>query len=239
MKKDLVALISKAKRKRIKSFLLRPLVFYSRKNLAKLAILFETDKQGLHSYMSHYQNHFNSFRNRKINLLEVGVGGFENPSIGGHSLRMWKAFFKRGTIHAIDIVEKSSLQEKRIKIFKGSQVDLDFLKDVVNSMPKIDIIIDDGSHINEHVITTFNFLFPKLKTKGIYVIEDTQTAYWPKYGGTNRGNSESKTSMNYFKSLTDGLNYSEFKQKDYKPTYMDLNISSIHFYHNLIFIYKV
>tara|TARA_R110002020_G_scaffold172125_4_gene362335 strand:- start:864 stop:1583 length:720 start_codon:yes stop_codon:yes gene_type:complete len=239
MKKDLVTLISKTKRKRIKSFLRSPLAFYHRKNLTKLAILFETDKQGLHNYMSHYQDHFRSLRNRKINLLEVGVGGFEDPSIGGHSLRMWKAFFKRGFIYAIDIIEKRSLEEKRIKIFKGSQVDLDFFKNVINSMSTIDIIIDDGSHINEHVITTFNFLFPKLKSKGIYVIEDTQTAYWPKYGGSTRGNSESKTSVNYFKSLTDGLNYSEFKQKDYEPTYMDLNISSIHFYHNLIFIYKV
>jgi hypothetical protein len=48
-----------------------------------------------------------------------------------------------------------------------------------------DIIIDDGSHVNEHVITTFEYLLPILNNEGLYVIEDTQTAYWPEYGGSS------------------------------------------------------
>ena len=35
-----------------------------------------------------------------------------------------------------------------------------------------DIIIDDGSHIFDHQLLSFNVLFPKLKPRGIYVIED-------------------------------------------------------------------
>ena len=46
-----------------------------------------------------------------------------------------------------------------------------------------DIIIHDGSHINEHVIETFKWIFPLLRPNGIYAIEDTQTAYWPTWGG--------------------------------------------------------
>jgi len=44
--------------------------------------------------------------------------------------------------------------------------------------------------------------------------------------------------MNYFKSLVDGLNYEEFTINDYIPTYFDKNIISMHFYHNLVFVYK-
>lgn len=44
--------------------------------------------------------------------------------------------------------------------------------------------------------------------------------------------------MNYFKSLTDSLNNQEFIIPDYEQSYFDKTIISMHFYHNLIFIYK-
>ena len=100
------------------------------------------------------------------------------------------------------------------------------------------IIIDDGSHINEHVIETFNLLFPKLKDGGVYVIEDTQTSYWEEYGGDGTDLNNPKTMMNYFKGLTDCLNHQEFITPAHQPDYFDKKIVSMHFYHNLIFIYK-
>ena len=174
----------------------------------------------------------------RINLLEIGVGGYENPHLGGKSLRMWKKYFPFGNIFSIDIYDKSSLQENRIKIFKGNQIDKDFLNKVTDKIGGIDIIIDDGSHINEHVIGTFNILFPKLKDKGIYVIEDTQTSYWEDFGGNSKNLNNPKTIMNYFKSLTDALNNQKFLIPNYKQNYFDKKIVSMHFYHNMIFIYK-
>ena len=44
--------------------------------------------------------------------------------------------------------------------------------------------------------------------------------------------------MNYFKHLTDSLNYKEFLIEEYQPTYYDQHIVAMHFYHNLIFIVK-
>jgi demethylmacrocin O-methyltransferase len=182
--------------------------------------------------------HLERFRYRRINLLEIGVGGYENPHLGGKSLRMWKKYFPFGNIFSIDIYDKSSLQENRIKIFKGNQIDKDFLNKVTDKIGGIDIIIDDGSHINEHVIGTFNILFPKLKDEGIYVIEDTQTSYWEDFGGNSKNLNNPKTIMNYFKSLTDALNNQEFLIPNYKQNYFDKKIVSMHFYHNMIFIYK-
>jgi len=147
-------------------------------------------------------------------------------------------YFPFGNIFSIDIYDKSSLQENRIKRFKGNQIDKDFLNKVTDKIGGIDIIIDDGSHINEHVIGTFNILFPKLKDEGIYVIEDTQTSYWEDFGGNSKNLNDPKTIMNYFKSLTDALNNQEFLIPNYKQNYFDKKIVSMHFYHNMIFIYK-
>jgi len=207
-------------------------------NLNKLGEIYGTDKIGGHFYTPHYMTHLKRFKFKKINLLEIGVGGHENPLSGGQSLRMWKKYFPFGRIFSLDIYDKSSLQENRIKIFKGSQVDKDFLNEVSDYIGELDIIIDDGSHINEHVIETFNILFPKLKVGGIYIIEDTQTSYWQDFGGDSKDLNNPKTMMNYFKGLTDSLNNKEFIIKDYKQTYFDKKIISMHFYHNLIFIYK-
>lgn len=207
-------------------------------NLNKLGLMFGTDKVIGHFYLPHYQKHFRPFKFKKINLLEIGVGGYKEPNSGGHSLRLWKSYFPYGKIFSLDIHDKSALQERRISIFQGSQVDEGFLTDVLSKTGELDIIIDDGSHINEHVIKTFKFLFPKLKEGGIYVIEDTQTSYWKDYGGDSDDLNNPKTMMTFFKGLTDGLNHEEFVKPGYKSSYFDNHIVSIHFYHNLIFIYK-
>jgi len=207
-------------------------------NLDKIGRIYRTDKIGGHFYTQHYQLHFKKFKFKKINLLEIGVGGYDNPFAGGNSLRMWKKYFPFSKIFSVDIYDKSPLEERRIKIFKGSQVDESLLTNIIEETGELDIIIDDGSHINEHVIETFKMLFPKLKKGGIYVIEDTQTSYWKSYGGDSVNLSNPNTMMNFFKSLTDCLNHKEIINPNYEQTYYDRNIISMHFYHNLIFIYK-
>lgn len=207
-------------------------------NLDELAKIYLTDKGIGHSYTSHYQLHFKKFKFKRINLLEIGVGGYDNPLLGGNSLRMWKKYFPFGNIFSVDIYDKSRLQEKRIKIFQGSQVDEPFLKHVIEEIGDIDIIIDDGSHLNRHVIPTFEILFPFLNDGGIYVIEDTQTSYWPSYGGDSKELSNPNTIMGFFKSIIDSLNNKEFFIPGYQQSYYDQKIVSMHYYHNLIFIYK-
>ncbi len=133
-----------------------------RSNLTKLAILYKTDKWGAHFYTPHYQYHFKKFRLKKINFLEIGVGGYEKPKSGGESLRMWKKYFSFAKIFSFDIHDKSFHEERRIKIFRGSQIDEPFLQNLVKEIGVIDIIVDDGSHINNHVIKTFTILFPLL-----------------------------------------------------------------------------
>lgn len=74
------------------------------------------------------------------------------------------------------------------------------------------------------------------------MVEDTQTSYWSFVDNDQWGGSSDltapHTSMNFFKSLVDGLNYEEFTLDEYTPTYFDEHIIAMHFYHNLVFVCK-
>ncbi|HEX5445016.1 MAG TPA: class I SAM-dependent methyltransferase [Pirellulales bacterium] len=203
-----------------------------------MATIHGTDKWNSHWYAQHYQRHFQPLRRKRLNLLEIGIGGYDDPFDGGGSLRMWKQFFPRAKIYGIDIHEKSAHAEPRVAVFRGSQCDPDFLHKVARQIGRIDIIIDDGSHVNEHAIASFECLFPLLADGGIYAIEDTQTSYWPGSYGGSTDLSCASTTMNRLKRLVDGLNYREFLDPHYSPSYFDRHVVSAHFYHNLAFIYK-
>lgn len=230
--------LSFRQKKKLKAIINSLKSFGKRNDLTALAKLYGTDKWGVHFYTPHYQLHFKPYKYKKINLLEIGVGGHESPFEGGNSLRMWKQYFPYAKINSIDIFDKSNLQEKRIKIFKGSQVDKEFLYGLIEKIGNPDIIIDDGSHVNEHVIETFKILFPLLKDGGIYVVEDSQTSYWPAFGGDDTNLNNPSTLLNFFKRLTDSLNYQEYVLPITGPSYYDKKIISMHFYHNMVFIYK-
>jgi hypothetical protein len=208
-----------------------------RPKLTRLAKEFKTDKWGAHKYTPHYQRHFGALRDKEISLLEIGVGGYEHEGRGGASLRMWKAYFPNAQIFGLDIHDKSFVDEDRIRTFQGSQTDPEMLDAISEAAGGLQIVIDDGSHRPEHILTTFDILFPLLAADGIYVIEDTQTSYWPEFGGQEEP-SASGTTMDFVKRLVDGLNYEEFLSESYQPTYTDLHVKSVSCYHNLVFIAK-
>jgi demethylmacrocin O-methyltransferase len=209
--------------------------FAYRRDLSHLAGLAGTDKWGSHWYTQHYQRYFGTLRKRPLNLLEIGVGGEAMVDYGGASLRMWKRFFPNARIVGIDIFDKRHFSEPRIDVRICDQTDAQALRKLSEEYGGFDIIIDDGSHVNEHVIGTFRTLFPLLRPNGIYAIEDTQTSYWPSYGG---GRARPDTLLNFFKGLTDGLNYAEYSDDGYTPDCLEGNIVEMAFFHNLVIVRK-
>jgi hypothetical protein len=208
------------------------------RSLRDIARAIGTDKEGAHSYAAAYERHLGHLRDRPIRLLEIGVGGYADPDTGGASLRMWKEFFPLAEIVGIDIHEKSGLAEDRITVLQGDQSDSAFLDDVAARFGPFDVVIDDGSHICAHVVASFQSLFRALADDGIYAIEDLQTSYWERtYGGSSETNA-SGTSMAFLKTLVDGLNYAEFDVPQYVPSYFDIWVKSVTFYHNLVFVQK-
>ena len=209
-------------------------------SLDELAIAFNTDKSSrTHNFTKHYEVYFELLRDAPLKLLEIGVQS-------GASLRMWKQYFPKAQIYGLDYYDVDVMQEDRIKVFKGMQNNIELLEQVLLDGP-FDIIIDDGSHQNKDIMASFEYLFPRMKPGGIYVIEDTTCTYW---GDTH--NVGPNTTMAKMKELVDDVNGGGktgigdikkdpadpmFKQKGLgKMTWWERNVSFIHFYRSIVFI---
>lgn len=206
-------------------------------SLPELARHFGTDKWGIHRYAQHYERHLGHLKHAEFSLFEIGIGGYRRANKGGASLRMWKAYFPEAKIIGLDIEDKSFVNEPRITSYQGSQTDEPLLRTIVGGAENLLVVIDDGSHRPEHVRATFQILFPLLETGGIYAIEDLQTSYWPKWGGSF-DLKDPNTSVGMVKDLIDGINYEEWQRDGYLPSCTDKSIIAMHIYHNLVIIEK-
>ena len=209
----------------------------SERSLPELATHFGTDKWGTHRFAKHYQTHFAGLKDEEFGLLEIGIGGYQRDRSGGASLRMWKHFFPNAQIYGLDIYDKSFVNEDRITAFKGSQTNAPLLRTIAATAGDLRIVVDDGSHRPEHIRETFAALFPLLADGGLYAIEDTQTSYWPRWGGSF-DLQDPTTTMALVKDLIDGLHWEEWSPTGREPSYTDTHIAAIHCYHNLVIIEK-
>jgi len=140
------------------------------KTLFDLGMKYGTDKITHHRYDRYFEQFFKPFQNENIKLFEIGI---DNKS----SLALWLAYFPNAMIYGLDI--GLAFEEDRAKIFKGDQSDPDALKKVLAETGRCHIIIDDGSHVPEHQLACFSFLFDEgLEYGGLYIIEDIETSYW-------------------------------------------------------------
>ena len=137
-----------------------------------------------HHYFSLYDTHFGKWRGKPVRFLEIGVAK-------GGSLDIWRKFFgDDATIYGIDInPECVQFNGKSGQVRIGSQADTRFLKDVIDEMGGVDLVLDDGSHNSHHIRSTFRTLFPMMATGGTYMIEDLHAAYWSDFSGGYRKKS--------------------------------------------------
>jgi hypothetical protein len=60
----------------------------------------------------------------------------------------------------------------------GSQSSPETINELVSLCPDgIDVLIDDGSHLVDHMLQTFEMVFPHINSGGWYIIEDTANTY--------------------------------------------------------------
>ena len=147
------------------------------------------------NYGNIYDKHFAPFRDQPINILEIGV-------LRGGSMRMWEKYFPNANIFGIDI-DKDCLQYQsdRTKIFIGDQSDVSFLRNVKAKIPRIDILIDDGSHRAKDQKITFEEMYYHVRKPGVYLIEDIELNYWLDKDKNNPDNF-----MTHMKNKIDELN---------------------------------
>jgi SAM-dependent methyltransferase len=186
------------------------------------------DQRPIHKwkhYFPIYERHFSRFVNRDVVVIEIGCGQ-------GGSLQMWKRFFgPHARIIGIDIDPRcASLAEDQIEILVGDQSNTQFLLGIIGQYGSPDIVMDDGSHMMEHVMTSFDTLYPLLARNGVYMVEDLHTAYWDEYSG---GLRRLGTFIEYSKNMIDELN-ADHTRGALDPTEFTRSTLSMHFYDSVV-----
>ncbi|MFD9698067.1 class I SAM-dependent methyltransferase [Lentzea sp. NPDC059081] len=202
-------------------------------DLTELAISAGADKWGRHYYTDVYERYFGALRDRQVRVLEIGCDQ-------GESALMWTHYFRRGRLVRVDSRDKAIMTPPRAVAVHGAQDDEDFLAGVARDHGPFDVIIDDGSHVNSHVTTSFTALFPHLRPGGLYVVEDVGASYWPGWGGSSTDLSSPSTTVGFVKTLLDGLNYQQHVREDddYEPTLTERTVSGVCMHHNIVFVEK-
>jgi hypothetical protein len=147
------------------------------KTLTELGLYYNTDKATYHHFTEIYETYFSTLKEKKLNILEIGI-------FNGGSLRTLKDYFYNSNIYGIDFDRSKCFSEDRILSECGDQTDINFLNNVFSNV-NFDIIIDDGGHTMPQQQISLETLLPRLKSDGIYILEDLHTSYSYGYGSEN------------------------------------------------------
>mgnify|MGYP001338635071 CR=1 FL=1 len=172
------------------------------------------------NYFEIYENLFKRFKNKKITLVEVGIGN-------GGSLFMWRNYFgKKAKIIGVELnPEAKKLEKNGFKVCIGDQSNPVFWKNFYKKFGKIDILIDDGGHTNLQQITTLMESMNHINYGGMIVVEDTHTSFMRDKGFKNpskysfinfssaiieilhRRNPMIKKKLNHFSKIINSIEY--------------------------------
>lgn len=142
-----------------------------------------TDKNSIHSYIDLYQELFQSKKETATHILEIGIG--PTVHMNGGSIKMWADYFYKADVHAVDVtpidnVNPSIISHPRIHLHTSNDAyNLNFFKNTfLSKNMTFDILLDDGPHTLESMITFVKMYHRLLKHNGILVIEDIQDIGW-------------------------------------------------------------
>jgi hypothetical protein len=189
------------------------------KTLEEIAEYFGTDKSSIrHDYTREYDKLFTSFRFEEFHMLEIGV-------LNGNSARMFGEYFPNAIVHMLDCVDKLDVLGDDFIFHLGDQGNRADLKRIMREIGHdLWLVLDDGSHIAEHQIISFEEIWPYLAVGGMYIIEDLHVAY------SKTGDSKA---VEYFFHKVHQLHKNEHKRKRRK-----IDIESINFLRDRVVIKK-
>lgn len=124
-------------------------------------------------YLDIYSEVFKGFKNKDVNLLEIGIQN-------GGSLEIWSRFFNNGKrFIGCDINEKCSslsYDDKRISVIIGDANAISVKENIQKLFDgQINILIDDGSHTSGDIIKAF-LITSLLLAMMVYMLLRTCTA---------------------------------------------------------------
>jgi hypothetical protein len=182
-------------------------------------------------YFDIYHRHFSRFRGQPLTMIEIGV-------FNGGSLPMWRDYLgPQATIVGVDINPGcKQFAEPGIDVVIGDQADRAFLRSLADRYPDFAILLDDGGHRMHQQIATFEELYPRLRSDGVYMCEDTGTSYIPVFGG---GYQQPQTFIETVKPLIDRLHaFHSSDTSQLAPDDFTRTTDSMHFYDSVLVIEK-
>jgi hypothetical protein len=187
------------------------------KNLKNVSLKVDT-------YFQAYEEMFSKYVGKKVTFVEVGV-------LQGGSLFMWREYLgPQARIIGIDLHPNAkSLEKDGFEIFIGSQSDKSFWKNFYSKVGNIDVLLDDGGHVNDQQIITVAEAIKNTNDDGIIVTEDIHTSYMKKFG-----NPSKYSFVNYSKHLIDIINSRFPETKIKKNNVFRDKIYSISFYESIV-----
>jgi hypothetical protein len=126
------------------------------------------------------------FRPRR--MLEIGIWD-------GGSTAFWYEHLRPEQMVAIDLQDRedgpyfrryvaaNGLQSRLFTHWRTDQADRAALQEIVRRDlgGQLDLVIDDGSHLEKPTRASFETLFPLLPPGGLYIIEDWAWEHWPEF----------------------------------------------------------
>ncbi len=165
--------------------------------LNELFVLFQTDKASIyqnvvldkeknkfrralmsgHNYGPFYEKYLKQKKDEVKNIIEIG-------SWEGSGLASLYFYFRNAVIYGLDITFRfNNIYADRVKRIICDQTKSDEIKNFIKKHElngKIDVVIDDGLHKDEGILTSFNEIFSNMSTGGIYFVEDLAKEMAPK-----------------------------------------------------------
>lgn len=180
-------------------------------------------------YFPIYERHFEKYRNRTLTFLEIGT-------FKGGSTLMWSRYFgPLATIISIDVdPECKKFEKHNVNVRIGDQSDPAFLQSIIDEFGVPDIVLDDGSHLQPDINTTFQYLYPKLGYNSLYMVEDLHASYWEFFQG---GLNDPNAFMNKCKGYIDQINVEHTKGELPKDPVMK-DTYSMSFYDSIVVFEK-
>ena len=120
-----------------------------------------------HGYSKFYEKVFLEFKDKKINVLEIG-------SFYGNASAAMFFYFRNANIFGADInPDMFNYTSKRMtSFFVNSSSISSIQKNIIDKNIKYKIIIEDASHMLKDQIISLFYLFPILESGGYFIVEE-------------------------------------------------------------------
>lgn len=131
-----------------------------------------TDKASIHGYQRFYPLVLAQLSAPEpFTIVEIGFGT-------GASIPLWKELFPQSYLICID--RDVSQQGDGFVVIQADQEQPEQLQMALHDPPSpVRLVIDDGSHLPRHQLSSFSMIFEEiLEPGGFYIIEDIETSYW-------------------------------------------------------------